>query len=382
MSPSTTVTTTLTIGGVDGAFSSTTAAVLAPPLSFSPDPLDFDGQSMFTRSLKRQVTIGNVTGSALTLNALATDGPFAIASHTCGTLPAQLPAGGSCTAELTFTPPDEGPFNGQLNAATSAGNASGALMGTGERSLVVHYYGSILSRYPEASGKTYWNSEAARVQALGADLNEVWYALAISFFSGPEYVGFNRTNGEFVDDLYRTFLNREPDTSGRDFWLGQFSAGLTREVVLVAFMFSQEFRDFTASIFGSTAVRRELDAVMDFYRGLLFRLPDGGGFNFWVQRFRTAQCAGPSAVTAEAEAISGEFARGVEYANRNRTAEQYVGDLYNAILRRGGDGPGVQFWINLITSGAQTREQVRQQFVASPEFQGRVQQIIAAGCLP
>jgi hypothetical protein len=121
---------------------------------------------------------------------------------------------------------------------------------------------------------------------------------------------------------------------------------------------------------------------MDFYRGLLFRLPDGGGFNFWVQRFRTAQCAGPSAVTAEAEAISGEFARGAEYANRNRTAEQYVGDLYNAILRRGGDGPGVQFWINLITSGAQTREQVRQQFVQSPEFQGRVQQIIAAGCLP
>jgi hypothetical protein len=147
-------------------------------------------------------------------------------------------------------------------------------------------------------------------------------------------------------------------------------------------MFSQEFRDFTASIFGDTSVRRELDAVMDFYRGLLSRLPDDGGFNFWVQRFRTAQCAGAAAVTAEAEAISGEFARGAEYASRNRTDEQYVGDLYNAILRRGGDGPGVQYWINSIGSGALTREQVRQQFVQSPEFQARVQQIIAAGCLP
>jgi alpha-tubulin suppressor-like RCC1 family protein/predicted thioesterase len=382
MSAGTTVTTTLTIGGVAGTFSSTTAGVMAPPLSFTPNPLDFDGQSMFTRSLKRQVTIGNVTGSALTLNALATDGPFAIASHTCGTLPAQLPAGGSCTAELSFTPPDEGPFAGSLDAATSAGDASGALMGTGERSLVVHYYGSILNRYPEPSGKTYWNSEAARVQALGADLNEVWYALAMGFFNSVEYIGFGRTDGEFIDDLYRTFLNREPEAAGRDFWLGLIAQGLTREVVLVWFMFSDEFRVFTSSIFGATAVRKELDAVMDFYRGLLLRLPDGGGFNYWVARFRAAQCAGAAAVTAEAEAISGEFARGAEYANRNRTDSEYVGDLYNAILRRGGDGPGVQYWIGSIACGALTREQVRQQFVQSPEFQARVQQIIAAGCLP
>jgi alpha-tubulin suppressor-like RCC1 family protein/subtilisin family serine protease len=383
MSPGTMVTTTLTIGGVAGTFGSTTAAgPLPPPLSFSPNPLDFDGQSMFTRSLKRQVTISNISGSPLTLNSLTPSGPFAVASHTCGVLPAPLAAGGSCTAELTFTPPDEGPFNGSLDAATSAGAASGPLAGVGERSLVVHYYGSILGRYPEPSGKAYWNSEAARVQALGADLNEVWYALAIGFFSSVEYLGFNRTDGAFIDDLYRTFLNREPETAGRDFWLGLIAQGLTREVVLVWFMFSPEFRTFTSSIFGDTSVRRELDAVMDFYRGLLFRLPDGGGFNFWVGRFRVAQCAGPAAVTVEAEAISGEFARGAEYANRNRSDSEYVGDLYNAILRRGGDGPGVQFWISSIANGTLTREQVRQQFVSSPEFQGRVAQIIAAGCLP
>jgi len=293
-----------------------------------------------------------------------------------------LPTGASCVIQIIFRPPGEGPFNGYLQIDTGGGAAVVQLQGIGERSLVMHYYAAILGRLPDPGGKPYWNSEAARVQGLGADLNEVWYAMAMSFFNGAEYLGFNRTNGDFVDDLYRTFLNREADAAGRAFWLGQFNAGLTQEVVLVAFMFSQEFRDFTASIFGDTAVRRELDSVMDFYRGLLSRLPDGGGFNFWVQRFRTAQCAGAAAVTAEAEAISGEFARGAEYAGRNRTNTEYVGDLYNAILRRGGDGPGVQFWINSIASGVLTREQVRPQFVQSPEFQARVQQIIAAGCLP
>ena len=119
--------------------------------------------------------------------------------------------------------------------------------------------------------------------------------------------------------------------------------------------------------------------VMDFYRGLLSRLPDDGGFGYWASRFRAAQCSGTAAVTAEAEAVSSEIARAA--AARNRTNSQYVGDLYNAMLRRGGELAGVKFWIDVLDRGALTREQVRQQFVASPEFQGRVAQIVAAGCV-
>jgi len=281
-------------------FSGSTVAAFTPQDFTDPDAVAFGGQSMFTRSLPRTVTISNPTGASLALTGLVVTPPFALHSTTCGPLPVQLAAGNNCLVLLTFTPPGEGPFDGTLTVATSAASPVVPLSGIGERSLVVHYYGSILNRYPEPDGKSYWNSEAARVQALGADLNEVWYALAMSFFNSVEYIGFNKSNGDFVDDLYRTFLNREADAAGRAFWLGQFAAGLTREVVLVAFMFSDEFRAFTASIFGNTSVRRELNAVMDFYRGLLSRLPDGGGFNFWVQRFRVAQCAGAAAVVAEA----------------------------------------------------------------------------------
>jgi hypothetical protein len=87
-------------------------------------------------------------------------------------------------------------------------------------------------------------------------------------------------------------------------------------------------------------------------------------------------------VLAQVESISSAYANSPEYAARGRSPSQYVGDLYNAFLRRGGDLGGVQFWINQIVTGAQTREQVRQQFLASPEFQTRVQAIIAQGCLP
>jgi hypothetical protein len=82
-------------------------------------------------------------------------------------------------------------------------------------------------------------------------------------------------------------------------------------------------------------VRAEIDTVGDFYRGLLSRLPDGAGFNYWVQQFRTAQCQGGAAVNAQVESISSSFINGPEYGNRMRTHSQFVGDLYDAFLRRG-----------------------------------------------
>ena len=121
---------------------------------------------------------------------------------------------------------------------------------------------------------------------------------------------------------------------------------------------------------------------MDFYRGLLSRLPDSGGFIYWVGQFRAAQCQGASAVYTQVEAISSAYSDSPEYIARGRSNAQHVGDLYNAFLRRGGDLEGVLFWINQLNAGAMTRFQFRQAFMSSPEFSARVSAIIAQGCQP
>jgi len=298
-------------------------------------------------------------------------------AHDCST----LAAGASCTASVTFTPAAQGALNGTLTVQASTGTLTVPLAGTGERSLVTHYYRAILRRAPDAGGASYWAAEAARVQALGLSPNEAWFAMAGSFFSSAEYLAFGRDDSGFVTDLYNTFFNRPPDGAGLAYWTGQLASGLPREVALSAFLFSAEFVSFSQAIFGVTAVRAEVDTVTDFYRGLLSRLPDDAGFAFWLARFRAAQCLGGNAVNAEVESISSLFAGSAEYANRGRTNAQYVGDLYNAFLRRGGDLAGVLFWINELSTGARTRENVRQAFVASPEFQARVAAIVNAGCL-
>jgi hypothetical protein len=120
---------------------------------------------------------------------------------------------------------------------------------------------------------------------------------------------------------------------------------------------------------------------VDFYRGILDRLPDDTGFNFWLGRFRTAQCTGSAAVTAEVEAISNLFVSSAEYAARARTNAEYVQDLYYAFTRRYAAVSEVNYWVNTLNGGVLTRGQLRQQFVQSPEFQGRVTAILNAGCV-
>jgi hypothetical protein len=216
------------------------------------------------------------------------------------------------------------------------------------------------------------------------NVNEVWFAMAQSFFFSAEYVALNRNNTGFVTDLYTTFFNRAPDAPGLAFWVANLDQGMPREVALAQFMFSAEFGIFTSAIYGNTAARAEVDAVMDFYRGLLARVPDSGGFNFWLIPFRTAQCAGAAAVIAQVEAISSQFATSAEYTGRNRTNAQYVGDLYNAFLRRGGDLGGVQFWISTLTrtTNPLTREQLAWSSRTAPSFRHASTPSSRRGCLP
>ena len=350
-----------------------------------PRALDFGGQSMCTRSPARQVTVTNDSLAAITVTNVSVSGPFT-RTHGCGLL-APL---ASCVIDVVFAPPIAA---GALNArvahsgtltitSTDAGSPRAVpLAGAAEKSLVSHYYRSILRRAPDPAGQAFWEGEADRMQRTGVDLNEAWFAMAMGFFASVEYTALGRSNADYLTDLYNTFFNRAPDAGGLAFWGGELSRGLPREVVLAGFMFSPEFAAFTSSIFGNTDVRPEIDMIVDFYRGLLARLPDSQGFGFWLTRFRSAQCAGAGAVAAEADAISSAFMNGVEYNGRSRDNAEFVGDLYNAYLRRGGDLPGVQHWIGQLASGALGRNEVRLQFQASPEFAARVNAVAASGCV-
>jgi len=343
----------------------------------TPGSLEFGGQSMRTSTLPQPVTLTNVGGTTLTVGTIATSsGAFGQTSD-CGE---SLAPGASCVIQVRFTPQFEGAATGTLVLPTGSSVIPLPLSGTGERSLATHYYRAILGRAPDPAGKDFWESEAARLSALGVNINETWFVMAGYFFNSVEYTSANKNATLFVTDLYNTFFNRPPDPSGLGYWVGQIDAGLPREVVLFSFLFSNEFRTFTQSIFGNTAARPEVDMVVDLFRGLLNRLPDTPSFNYWLGRLQQAQCTDGGQVYSMVDEISAAFMFNPEYTNRGRSNSQFVTDMYYSFLRRGGDIEGVQYWIDQLVGGAHRNDIRYYGFLNSPEFGTRVQTVIAAGC--
>jgi ELWxxDGT repeat protein len=340
--------------------------------------INFGTESVNTTSLARTFTLSNLGSVPVSILSIdATAGFQGIVD--CPV----IPAGGTCTVSVTYTPSSSsvGPLQtGSIVVHTDAGSYSMIATGGGDHSLVEHYYESILRREPDSAGKTFWQNEASRVTFIGADLDETWYAMAMSFYSSPEYAGFGRNPTEYVRDLYNTFFNRTADDAGLAYWTGLMAGGMSREAVLTSFMFSPEFANFTTAIFGSTTARPEANMVMDFYRGLLSRLPDSAGFSYYLGKFQGAQCGGASTVVDQVQELTKAFLASPEYVARNRTDDQYVADLYNAFMRRGPDLDGFNYYVAQLGQGLTTREALRQTFVASPEFSARVTQVMAAGC--
>jgi hypothetical protein len=131
---------------------------------------------------------------------------------------------------------------------TSYGIPSG---GTGKSSVTIEpneqviafatrLYTTCLGREPEAEGLKYWSEELANLRVSGTNA-------ALGFFFSDEFVGKNFSNEEYVKRLYLTFMDREYDQDGFNYWVGQLNSGATRVDVFNGFSVSPEFGNICAS---------------------------------------------------------------------------------------------------------------------------------------
>ena len=370
----------LTVGGRMVEFIATT--LLGPgSASLSASSIDFPEQLINTPTAAATITVTNTGANEIMLGSWVSS-PGIDVTRQCSPI---ISAGGSCQLTLTLKPPAEGAYSGTVTLRLSIGFVSIAVTGSGSRSLASHFYRSILDREPEASGRAFWDAEAARADAMGADPNEAWYAMAATFFSSPEYRAFNRSDDEFLSNLYRNFFDREPDAGGVSYWKAQIAAGLPRDSLVTAFTFSTEFRAFTTNVFGTVQVRPEVNLVMDLYRGYFSRLPDDAGFAYWVGRLRAIQC-GPVAgrfdlVRAEVESMTRGFLASAEYVARARTDAQFLSDMYAALFRRGADVAGLGYWKERMASG-ESRDAVRAAMIGmTQEFLVRAMLVAGGSCI-
>lgn len=106
--------------------------------------------------------------------------------------------------------------------------------------FVTRLYVNILGRQPEPAGLKYW------VNKISSGEKSVIWVSTYGFFHSKEYKNKKTTNSQFVNICYKTFLDRNAEPGGYNYWMKKLSSGMTRDEVLSGFAYSKEFSNIQA----------------------------------------------------------------------------------------------------------------------------------------
>jgi hypothetical protein len=152
------------------------------------------------------------------------------------------------------------------------------------------------------------------------------------------------TNQAFVATLYDGFLGRAPTLADLSFWTPQLNSGATFSQVASGILASPEYRGHE---------------VTWLYQSLLGRAPDLGGLDFFVGSLIN----GASLDQVRAAILaSDEF-----FARAGGSAQGFLDSLYQNILARNADPLAVGVFAATAAGGPAGRQQVALQVLGSPE---------------
>ncbi len=103
------------------------------------------------------------------------------------------------------------------------------------KKFVNYLYGNILSREPDPEGFEYWTKELSKNVTSAKRVVKF-------FFESEEFKSKNLNDEEFIEVLYKTILQREPDKQGASYWLSKLSEGFDRDKIVNSFIESEEFK--------------------------------------------------------------------------------------------------------------------------------------------
>lgn len=263
----------------------------------------------------------------------------------------------NCWPNGYITAPSSNPGVSETTPAPETQPEEAGVEGFAER-----LYTTCLCRNSEPEGKAYWVNELKRGET-GANA-------AQGFFFSEELANQNIDDAEYITRLYRTFMNREADNSGINYWLGEISNGASRESIFYGFVNSPEWAD-TCLTYGirsggsaePTFVKTPSAGVNDFttrlYTTCLGRAPEDSGLKYWATELANIKQTGR--VAAQGFFFSSEFV-GANYSNG-----EYLNRLYKTFMGREPEASGYKYWLEQLDGGA-SRESVFDGFACSDEF--------------
>ena len=230
--------------------------------------------------------------------------------------------------------------------------------------FVTRLYEKCLDREPDSEGMNTWPNILMSKKGTGA-------SVAKGFVYSKEYIGKNVSDEEYLNMLYRVFLDREADAEGRSTWLGLMEQGLSRDYVFRGFVESPEYTSICQNYGierGTVNLTQPRDKnpnmtrfVNRLYVYVLGRNGETDGLNDWCKALQNKLYTPVQ--------VGDFFVLSDEFKAKNLSDEEYIKVLYRAYLGREYDEEGLNTWLELLQSGT-SRETVLRGFTNSVEFRG------------
>jgi RHS repeat-associated protein len=185
--------------------------------------------------------------------------------------------------------------------------------------------------------------------------------LARGLFTGTNYEAANRTDQQYVADLYYTYLQRAPDDGGLGYWTGQ-AAG-NRANVCNGFEASAEFQTLVSTLYGTATSdnQRTDQLVNNFYLAANGTSATSTQLQQQRDALNAAAAVGLSQVQAQVESM-GRSLFAAQVSDYSISDQQFVTNLYEAFLQRGPDAGGLGFWTSIAAGGSANRQNVLNAF--------------------
>ncbi len=221
------------------------------------------------------------------------------------------------------------------------------------RDYVVDLYRAMFDRQGDEPGYNDWTGKLAK---------------AAGFFFSNEYKGKNKSNRDYVVDLYRAMFDRQGDEPGYNDWTGKLAKGASRDYVFAGFVGSQEFLKLcekfgiTPGTYSSNQYRdqdlKKTEYVNRLFEKLLGRTGDEAGLN---NNCRVLLNGG------SAQDVVKSIMNSSEYRQRSNKMprEDVIQELFQALLGRGISG---KYEYGLYVNGNYTYVQVAEKLMATDEF--------------
>ncbi|MBR2749843.1 MAG: DUF4214 domain-containing protein [Clostridiales bacterium] len=118
---------------------------------------------------------------------------------------------------------------------SGAPNAKAEIASKSALSFATRLYICCLGRAPEQGGLDYWALALTNLEQTGC-------SAAKEFFTSAEFVNLKLQDDAYIERLYTTFMDRQPEASEIAYWAGEIKKGTqTRASVLAFFGSSEEF---------------------------------------------------------------------------------------------------------------------------------------------